>query len=87
MLECFESVSLNSAVSESRCDHRRRAITTAAAGGLILLQQEPKISAHQPRDDLDMLRIAELIDRGDRGEAIAAIDEDAHIAGKASAIA
>ena len=34
------------------------------------------------RDDLDMRREQELIDRGDARDAVAAIDQDAEVAGK-----
>src|ERR1700683_3083948 len=41
----------------------------------------------EPRDDLDMGRVAELIDRGHRREPIAAIDQKAHVAGERCRIA
>ena len=49
--------------------------------------QRGNLITAQPRDDLDMGRMAELVDRRDRGEPIAAVDQHARVARKRRRIA
>src|ERR1051326_7766819 len=42
---------------------------------------------HEPRDDLDVRRVAELVDRGDLIEPVAALDENARVAREGRGVA